>query len=44
MNVDAAAASEVIKHEVEVKTEMSMKTIMKIMMTRTAMKIREIVI
>jgi hypothetical protein len=41
MNADAAAA-EVVKHKVEVKTEMNMKTITKIMMMR--MNTRETVI
>jgi hypothetical protein len=41
MNANAAVA-EVVKHEVEVKTEMNMKAIMKIMMMRTKIKIREV--
>lgn len=41
MNANAAVA-EVVKPEVEVKTEMNMKATMKIMMMRTKIKIREI--
>ena len=43
MNADAVVA-EVVKHMVEVKTEMNMKVIMKIMMMRTQMNTRETVI
>ena len=42
MSVDAVIA-EVVNHKVEVKTEMNMKTIMKIIQMRTMMKMRETV-